>query len=123
MKTYASVAFAVSILMAATSLCSFAQTKKQVTLNGDLVDVVAFVTSPAKQDTAALTKGAKAGNALGLYDTKSKKLYILGVPEIGGSANERVLPYVGARVFVTGKVYNKAGLNVILISDVGRSIK
>jgi hypothetical protein len=100
-----------------------AQTKKAVTVHGDLVDVVAFVSSGAKQEAEAITKSAKAGNPLGLYDSKAKKLYLVGSTQVNQSANEALVPYIGMRVFVTGKVYTRNGTNVILMSDIGKSIK
>lgn len=100
-----------------------AQTKKQVTVIGNVVDLVSFVTTSASQDTAAIRKSVAAGNPLGIYDTKAKKLYLAGTTEINASANGWLLPYVGMRVFVIGKVYSKAGVNIILINDIGKSIK
>lgn len=99
------------------------QTKKESTIIGEIVDVASFLTSQAKQDTAAIRKSAAVGNALGIYDTKAKKLYLVGRTELNTSANEKLLPYVSVRVFVIGKVYSKAGVSIILINDIGRSIK
>ncbi len=100
-----------------------AQTKKAKTITGDLVDLVTFVTTAGKENVDMIQKSAKAGNPLGLYDTKAKKLYLIGSTDIGKSVTETVLPYVGVRVFVTGKVYTKAGMNIILLSQIGKSIK
>jgi hypothetical protein len=99
------------------------QAKKQVTIHGSLVDVVAFVTSGAATDSLSVLKSARAGNPLGLYDSKAKKMYIVGSKEINRSANETLIPYIGMRTFIVGKVYVKNGVNVILMSDVGKSIK
>lgn len=102
---------------------SAGQTKKDVTITGNLVDLVSFVTTTTKQNVDAVQKSARAGNPLGLYDTKTRKLYLVGMREIGKSANDTLLPYIGVRVFITGKVYTKSGFSVILLSDIGKSIK
>jgi hypothetical protein len=102
---------------------SQAQAQKTVTLHGELVDIIAFVSSGAKQDADAVKQSAKAGNPMGLYDPKSKKLYVIGLPQVNKGATESLLPYVGLRVFIKGKAYNRSGLNVILMSDIGKSIK
>src|SRR5437867_9943805 len=81
---------------------TFAQTKKSITVHGDLVDLIAFVSSGAKQETDAITKSARAGNPLGLYDSKARKLYLVGSTEINKNVNEALIPYIGMRTFVTG---------------------
>jgi len=99
------------------------QQKKEVTLHGEIVDVISFVSSGAAKGTEEVRKSALSGNPLGFYDTGKKKLYLVGVPEMNKAANERLLPYIGIRVFVIGKVYTRNGVDLILISDIGKSIK
>lgn len=100
-----------------------AQTRGESTVHGEIVDVVSFVSSFAKQDTAAIRRSAMAGNPLGIYDKKAKRLYIIGRTELNASPGELVLPYLGMRVFVIGRVYYKFGVRVILATDIGKSIK
>jgi len=110
------------VVLQSTSIC-VAQTRKDVTLHGELVDIVGFVSSGAKQDADAVSKSAKAGNPIGFYDTKARKVYVVGLPQVNRGANETLMPYVGLRVFITGKIYTKNGVSVILMHDIGKSIK
>lgn len=103
-------------------LASSAYAQKAGTVTGDIVDVISFVAT-GKQDVEGARRSASAGNPLGLYDSNANKLYLIGLPEIGASANDRLVPYLGVRVFVKGKVYTKKGTNLILMSDIGKSIK
>jgi len=96
---------------------------KEVTLHGELVDLVSYISSGAMNDPEAIRKSAKVGNPIGFFDTSAKKIYIVGLPQINTGANERLLPYVGIRVFLIGKTYRKSGVDVILVSDIGKSIK
>ena len=91
------------------------------TLRGEIVDLAGFL-SGGKQSPEAIRNSANAGNPLGFYDAKEGKVYVIGVPQVGGSPKDQVLPYVGLRVFVKGKTYSRAGVNVILISDIGKAI-
>jgi len=96
---------------------------KEVTMHGEIVDVIAFVSSGAKQDAATIRASATSGNPLGFHETSTGKLYLLGSPEMNKSANEMVQSYVGLRVFVKGKTYNRDGTDVVLITDIGKSIR
>ena len=99
-----------------------AQQKAEKTLKGEIVDVIAFVSSGPGQAAEAVSKSGFSGNPLGFYDTTQKKLYLVGVPEMNGNANKKLLPYVGLHVFVIGKVYAQGGVNLILVSTIGKAI-
>jgi len=111
-----------AILVGMTS-GAVAQAKKATSIHGEIVDVIAFVSGSTKQEADAVTKSARAGNPLGLYDTKAKKLYIVGSTEVNKSPHEALIPYIGLRTFITGRIYSRNGINVILMSDIGKSIK
>lgn len=123
MKHLVLPAVLISLLISGAASIADAQVKKSITVHGDLVDLITFVSSGAKQETDAITKSAKAGNPLALYDTKAKKLYLVGTLGVNKNVNETLIPYIGMRTFITGKVYSKNGVNLILMSDVGKSIK
>jgi len=95
---------------------------KEVTLHGELVDLVSYITW-ASQTPESIRKSAQAGNPIGFYDTANKKLYVVGRPQMNVAANELLLPYVGLRVFLKGKAYAKGKLNLLLMTDIGKSIK
>ena len=125
-RLFVTSSFLLAVLLL-VSLTSNAQAKKEikkeVTLNGELVDLASFVTSGKKLDAEGLTKSAKNGNPIGFFDTKSKKLYLVGAREMDKGVSETLLQYAGMRVFITGKVFSKYGMNVIIMSDIGKSIK
>lgn len=95
---------------------------KEVTLHGELVDLVSYITGAA-QTPESIRTSARAGNPIGFYDTAKKKLYVVGRPQLNVGANELLLPYVGLRVFLKGKTYTKGKVNVLLVTDIGKSIK
>lgn len=92
-----------------------------VTLRGEIVDLAGFL-SGSTQSPEEIKRSANVGNPLGLYDAAKGEIYVIGVPQVGESPKEQILPYVGLKVFVKGKSYSRAGVNVILISDIGKAI-
>ena len=100
-----------------------ASVPKEVTLVGELVDLVSFISSGAKQSPEAIRKSAQVGNPIGFFEPTTKRIFVVGLPKINSGANARLLPYVGMRVFLVGKTYTRNGVDVIVMSDIGKSIK
>lgn len=94
-----------------------------VTIHGELVDLVGYLSSGKSTDPEALRNSARAGNPIGFLDAKTGKIYVVGDRSINESAVNSLMPFIGIRVFLTGKVYSQNGVNVIIMSDIGKSMK
>ena len=106
----------------------FAQQKgvKEVSVVGEVVDIQCYVSGangPGKgaghKDCA--TSCAKGGIPLGILEDKTNTLYVAGQTKVAmKGANEMLLPFVAEKVKVTGKVYEKGGIKLLLISKIGK---
>ncbi len=102
-------------------------TKKQSTIIGDVVDIKSYIVSGMKADNpdrkAVAEASMKSGNPLGVLEKKTGKIYIVVMGQQGSNANETLKDYLGLHVFVKGVVYKKAGMQLIVLSDIGKSVK
>ena len=103
------------------------QTPKQTTVYGEVVDVVSYVTNgmkPNNPDRKALAESnAKAGNPLGILETKTGKVYVVVMDQQGVSAASRLVPFFGLKIFAVGRTYKKGGIQIFVLSDIGKSVK
>ena len=120
----------VSILLALAlgASSSGAQTaKKEVTVYGEVVDIanyVRFGTKPDNPDRIAIAEaGIRSGNPLGILERETKKVYIVTNNQAGVSANERLRRFFGQRVFVKGMLFRRGGTTLLIMSDIGKSVK
>lgn len=101
--------------------------KKQTTIYGEVVDVVNYVANGMKPDNpdrkALAESSAKAGNPLGILEKGTKKVYVVAMNLQGTSAVETLTPYFGIKIFAVGRVYKKGGVQLFMLSDIGKSVK
>ena len=101
--------------------------KKQTTIFGEVIDVVSYVSSGMKPDNAdrkaVAEANIRAGNPLGILERKTGTIYIVAMAQAGTSAAETLRPYFGYRVFAQGRIFRKGGLQLFLLSDIGKSVK
>lgn len=102
-------------------------TKKESTIIGDVVDVKSFVAYGMKVDNAdrkaAAQASMQAGNPLGVLEKGTGKIYLVVSPNQGENANTRLADYLGMRVYVKGTVHRKNGIQLVVMSDLGKTIK
>jgi len=103
---------------------SFGQ--KKVTVHGDIIEVTSFVkeglkpTSPSKKEM--VMDNLKKGGMLGIVD-KANKLYLLVPSATDTTFTKTVTPYLGVKSFVKGQVYIRSGVRILVLEDIGKSLK
>ncbi len=116
---------AVAFLLSAT--VSAQTVKKQSTITGEVIDIVSYMSSgmkPNNEDRKAVAEASvKAGNPLGILEKGTGKIYIIAMQQTGTSPAETLRPYFGLKIFATGKIYKKGGLQLFLLTDIGKSVK
>jgi hypothetical protein len=87
---------------------------------GEVVDpgcwIVNGVKGPSHKDCAIAC--AKAGQVLGILESKTQKLYILATDKPGEDPNKGLIDYVGQMVTAKGRVYSRGGATGIKITSV-----
>jgi hypothetical protein len=124
MKTMLAVALCCAIFAAA----AVAQTpKNQTTIYGEVVDLVNFIANNMKADTpdrkALAESNAKGGNPLGILERGTGRLYVVTLTQGGTGANATLTPYLGLKIFAQGRVLQKGGVRLFVLSDIGKSVK
>ncbi len=116
-----------TIVAVAVTLGHAQTAKKQTKVIGEVIDVVSYVTNgmkPNNADRKALAEAnAKGGNPLGILEKSTGKIYIFAKGQQGGDLVARLVPFFGLKVFAVGQVYKKGGVNLMILSDIGKSVK
>ena len=115
------------LIIAGLSFLFAQSSKKDVTIYGEVIDISTYVASGMKPDTpdrkAVAEANARAGNPLGVLERGTAKVYVVTMKQANTSANETLLPYLGLRIFATGRVYKKGGIQLFVLNDIGKSVK
>jgi hypothetical protein len=100
-------------------LTLFAESKP-VTVNAWVLDSACAVTKGLKKPISAecAIACAKAGSPLALLDDKGNIYVPVSDAMPAASQNERLLPFAGQRVTVTGKLYLQNGTRGIVIDTI-----
>ena len=61
---------------------------------------------------------AKAGQVLGIVESKTQKLYMIATDKPGEDPNKGLIDYVGQIVLVKGRVYSRGGATGIKVTSV-----
>ena len=121
------IVFLVILAISAVSFSPGQSSKKESTILGEVIDISAYVSNGMKADTpdrkALAESSAKAGNPLGILERGTGKVYIVTMNQANTSANSTLLPYLGLRIFATGRVYKRGGVQLFLLNDIGKSVK
>lgn len=97
--------------------------KNDVKMHGQIVNVEGFNAS-IQWDAESMKKAAAEGNALGFYDTKGEKLYVVRVKgKDANGVNDMLLPYIGVRVNVRGTTSLKDKVNYLDLSKIEKRVK
>jgi len=102
------------------------QNGKQITIVGEVVESQCYITGlngPGKglshKDCAL--KCAKGGIPLSILEDKTGTLYLAGQSKKAMTgATELLLPFVAEKVKVTGRLFEKGGMKMLLISKVDK---
>lgn len=106
---------------------SIAQQKREVTLTGEVVDMQCYIsgamgkaTGPDHKECA--TNCAKGGIPLGILEEKTGNLVLAGQTKNAmKGANEMLKDFIAEKVTVTGRMVEKGGVKLLLISKVVRA--
>jgi hypothetical protein len=97
---------------------------KEITIVGEVIETQCYVsglTGPGKgfgHKECAL-KCAKQGIPLSILEDKTGIVYLAGQTKKAQSgANEMLIPFVAEKVKVTGRLFEKGGMKLLLISKV-----
>ena len=87
---------------------------------GEVVDPACWIVNGAKGAThkECAIACAKAGQVLGIVESKTQKLYMVATDKPGEDPNKGLIDYVGQIVLVKGRVYSRGGATGIKITSV-----
>jgi hypothetical protein len=99
---------------------------KQITIVGEVVESQCYITGlngpgkgPAHKECAL--KCAKGGIPLSILEDKTGTLYLAGQSQKAmAGANELLIPLIAEKVKITGRVFEKGGMKMLLISKVNK---
>lgn len=119
---------AVVVFLLVVAVAAFGQsTKKESTIIGEVVDIKSYVAMSMKADNPDRKGMAEvsiaAGNPLGILEKSTGKIYLVVMTGANENANARLKDYLGLRVYAKGIVHKKAGIQLIVMNDIGKSIK
>jgi hypothetical protein len=101
--------------------------KKESTIIGEVVDIKSYVAYGMKADNAdrkaADEASMGAGNPLGILEKSTGKIYLVVMAQQSENANQRLKDYLGLRVYAKGIVHKKGGVQLLVLSDIGKTIK
>lgn len=117
---------ALIVCLTLCSASSFAQgTAKLSTIQGIVVDIGSYVQYGMKPDTedrkGIAVASANAGNPLGILEQKTGKIYIVTMNQQNTNPNSTLQPFLGIKIFAKGKIFKRGSVQVILLSDIGKS--
>ena len=119
MKTRISFVFALALLFV-VALFAAEQTAKTMTVKGYVLDSACAFTKglkkPISSDCAVAC--AKAGSPLVILAPSGTIYWPIADTTPSSSQNDKLMPYAGKRVTVSGKIYDRGGSKAIVISKV-----
>ena len=99
----------------------------EVTISGEIVDLVSYMASGVKADSPGnmeiVQASAKGGNPLGVLEDGSGRLYVVTMKQANTGPNQSLLPWVGSRIVAKGKVYSKGSTSVLVLTTIGKAAK
>lgn len=97
-----------------------AESVQTLTVKGWVLDSSCALTQNLKKPISSecAIACAKAGSPLALMDDKGQIYLPVSASMPAASQNDKLLPFAGQRVIVTGKVYEKSGTHGIAINDI-----
>jgi hypothetical protein len=112
------------ILVASGFALAQKKSAKEVNIVGEVIETQCYIsglTGPGKGLThkECALKSAKGGVPLGILEEKTGVVYLVGQSKKAmAGANEMLIPFVAEKVQVTGRVFEKGGMKLLLINKV-----
>ncbi len=110
-----------SICLFAALLAAASETGKSATVNGYVIDSACAFTKglkkPISPDCAVAC--AKAGSPLVILDDKGAIYWPIADTTPSSGQNDKLMPFAGQRVTVSGKTYARGGSTAIVIDKIG----
>ena len=119
MKFHSAMKFALPLLFAVTVLAA-EQSAKTATVKGYVIDSACAFTKGLQKPISAecATACAKAGSPLVILAPGGSIYWPIADTTPSSSQNDKLLPYAGKVVTVSGKVFERGGSKAIVISKV-----
>ena len=99
---------------------------REVTISGEVIDIQCYVSGAMGKGAGADHKEcardcAKGGIPLGILEDKTGTIYNVGQSKTAmKGANEMLMEYIAEKVTVTGRLVEKGGIKLILVSKVAK---
>ena len=97
-----------------------------VTIKGEVVDLVSYMVSGVKanspQGIEIVKASAEGGNPLGVLEDGTGRLYVVTMKQANTAANPTLFPYIGSRITAKGQLYTKGGTRVLILTTIGKSM-
>jgi hypothetical protein len=108
------------LLLAAVSLFAAEQAAKTVTVKGYVLDSACAFTKGLSKPISAecATACAKAGSPLVILAPSGTIYWPIADTTPSNSQNDKLLPFAGQQVAVSGKVFERGGSKAIVISKI-----
>ncbi len=121
MKSSRATCVFASICLFAALLAAASETGKSATVNGYVIDSACAFTKglkkPISPDCAVAC--AKAGSPLVILDDKGAIYWPIADTTPSSGQNDKLMPFAGQRVTVSGKTYARGGSTAIVIDKIG----
>ena len=119
------LALGIALLICAPAMAQ--STQKNITIVGDVIDLVSYVTGGTKPTTPEgkeiFEQYIKAGSPVGIVSKSNGKVYLATMKESGKKAADVLIPFVGMKIAATGDLYIRGNARVFVITSVGKSVK
>lgn len=111
----------ICIVVLASALASAADSDKPVSVKGYVIDSACAFTKglnkPISPDCA--TACAKAGSPLVILGDNGTVYWPIGDQTPASGQNDKLLPFAGKRVSVSGKIFKRGGSTAVAIEKIG----
>ncbi len=116
----------VTVIIALLCSLSVAQNKtgKNINVVGEVVELQCYISGLTGAGKGAVhkecaLKSAKQGIPLGILEDKTGNLYLVGqTKKTMSGANEVLIPFVAEKVKVSGRIFEKGGMKLLLVSKI-----
>lgn len=116
------------LLLAFATISTTAQEikKGEVAIRAEVIDTKCYIsgkmgTATGQEHKECALMCVKAGVPLGLLEEKTKTVYYASKLKGMAGADDMLLPFVGEKVVVTGKITEKGGAKLFLIDTVEKA--
>jgi hypothetical protein len=97
-----------------------------VTIKGEVVDLVSYMVSGTKADSPQGIEIVKAsavgGNPLGILEDGTGRLYVVTIKQANTGANATLTPWIGSKITAKGQLYTRGGARVLILTTVGKAM-